>query len=135
MCVHAHARTCWTEISEWLVTKLWAKQFGVQFPTGTNIFHISKMSQLLLWSPQPSLQWVLGFICPWIRRAGRDHQPSSSANVKNEWSFTNTLCVSLWCTQGQLFLQRVCSVILFAMTESCWVVKNRWCDIYRRLVK
>jgi len=41
---------------------------------------------------QPPIQWVPGSISPGVKRLGSesDHSLSSSAEVKNAWSYTST---------------------------------------------
>jgi len=42
--------------------------------------------------PQPRIQWLPGALFPEVKRPGREahHSPSSSAEFKNEWSYTTT---------------------------------------------
>jgi len=57
-----------------------------------------KISRLALEPTQPSAQWVLAVLSPGVKQVGReaDHPPSSSAEVKNEWSCTSTILVCLY---------------------------------------
>jgi hypothetical protein len=45
-----------------------------------------------LWPTQPPIQWVPGFLSLGIKwsRHEADHSPPSSAEVKNEWSYTSS---------------------------------------------
>jgi len=64
---------------------------GFESQRGQNIFIFSKTSILALWPTQTSLQGVLWFF-PGVKASGRevDRSPPSSAEVRNEWSFTST---------------------------------------------
>jgi len=50
---------------------------------------------------QPPIQWVPGVPTLGVKRPGRevDHSPPSSAEVKNEWSYTSTpqYAFMTWC--------------------------------------
>jgi hypothetical protein len=39
---------------------------------------------------QPPMQWTPGAVSPGVRRLGRGHSPPSSADVRNEHSYTST---------------------------------------------
>jgi len=45
-----------------------------------------------LGATQPPIQWVPGTLCPGIKQPGHevDHSFPSTAEVKNEWSYTST---------------------------------------------
>jgi len=58
---------------------------------------------------QPPIQGVPGALSLGVKQLGceADHLPSSSAKVKNEWSYTSTpqYAFMAWClAQGQLYL-------------------------------
>jgi len=62
---------------------------------------------------QPPTRWVPGVLSLEVKRPGHetDHSPSSSAGVKNAWSYTSTpprrlhgVVLSLKNAQGQLYL-------------------------------
>jgi hypothetical protein len=60
---------------------------------------------------QPPIQRVPGVLSLGVKRPGRetDHSPTSSAEVKNAWSYTSTpqYAFMAWCSvkaQGQLYL-------------------------------
>jgi len=59
---------------------------GVQFPARVEFLFITT-SFLVLEPTQPPIQMVPGV--KWLGREG-DYSPSSSAHVKNVWSFTST---------------------------------------------
>jgi hypothetical protein len=69
------------------------------------------MSRTVLGPTQPPIQWVLGSLSPGVKRPRHeaDHSPSTSAGVKNAWSYTSTppICLHgmvLSEAQGQLYL-------------------------------
>jgi len=52
-------------------------------------------------STQPRIKWIPRTLPPRVRRSGHevDHSPPSSAEVKNEWSYTSTAAyVFVTCT-------------------------------------
>ena len=55
------------------------------------IFVFSKTSKPALGPTHLPTQWVPGAISPGVKRPGRDvnHLPPSTAEVKNEWSYTS----------------------------------------------
>jgi len=57
-----------------------------------------KISRLALEPTQPFVQWVRAVLSPGVKQVGHeaDHPPSSSAEVKNEWSCTSTIFVRLY---------------------------------------
>jgi hypothetical protein len=65
---------------------------GVQIPEQLGISFFTTTARPALRPTQPPLQWVPGALSPEGRRPGRetDHSPPSSAEVKNEWSYTST---------------------------------------------
>jgi hypothetical protein len=76
-----------------VVTRLLAGRSGVQVPVRVKDFFFSKMSSPV--GPiQPPIEQVLGHEV--------NHSTSSNANVLNEWSYTCTPHMSLWCVQGKL---------------------------------
>jgi len=76
------------------VTGKQAQQQGVQFLAGVGIFLLfATMSRLALGSTQPLIHCVLGTLALGLKQLGHeaDHSCPSSAEVKNEWSYTSTL--------------------------------------------
>jgi hypothetical protein len=76
---------------------------------GLGIFLFTTASRLALGPTKPPLQWVPGDLSKGVKRPRReaDHSPSS-AEVKNEWSYTSTpqYTFMAWCSvkaQGQLY--------------------------------
>jgi len=72
---------------------------AVQLPAEAGIFFLFAItSRSTLGPSQPPSQWVLGAISPEVKRPGReaDHSPPSSAEVKNERSYTSIRHTSLW---------------------------------------
>jgi hypothetical protein len=65
------------------------------------IFLFTTASRTALGPTQPPIQWVPGVPSLEVKRPGReaDHSPTSSAEVKNAWSYTSTpLYVFMaWC--------------------------------------
>jgi hypothetical protein len=61
------------------------------------IFLFITASRPALGPTQPAIQWVPGALSVGVKRQGRevDHSPASSAEVKNEWSYTSTPLLSL----------------------------------------
>ena len=53
----------------------------------------SNTSRPVLWPTQLLDHWVPGYRSQWVKRQRHeaDHSPASSAEVKNEWSYTSTL--------------------------------------------
>jgi hypothetical protein len=68
---------------------------------GLGIFLFTTASRMALGPTQPPIQWVTGVLSLRIKRPGRetDHSPPSSAEVKNEWSYTSTpqYVFMAWC--------------------------------------
>jgi hypothetical protein len=63
---------------------------GCQSPTQSRV-HVFSHRRSLWLPPILLLQWVPAFFHPWVCRPGRgaDESPASSAEVKNEWSYTS----------------------------------------------
>jgi hypothetical protein len=61
---------------------------GFDFRRGLGIF----LFTAALRPTQPPIQWVAGALSLGVKRPGREvnHSPPSSAEVKNEWSYTST---------------------------------------------
>jgi hypothetical protein len=61
------------------------------------IFLFTTASRTALGPTQPPIQWVPGTLSLRVKRQGReaDHTPPSSAEVKNEWSYTSTSPIRL----------------------------------------
>jgi hypothetical protein len=59
---------------------------------GLGIFLFTAVSSMALGPTQPPIQWVPGVLPLAVKRPGReaDHPPTSSAEVKNTWSYTST---------------------------------------------
>jgi len=84
------------------VTVLWAKQSRVPIPVEERDFFFSKMSKVALELSKTPIQTVLGFFLV-VMQLARDVEPSpsTSVEVKNEWSFTSTPCsMPSWLRQG-----------------------------------
>jgi hypothetical protein len=64
----------------------------VRFPAGTGNFSLHHRVQNGSGPTQPPIQWVPGALSLGVKWPGRevDHSPPSSAEVKNEWSYTST---------------------------------------------
>jgi hypothetical protein len=56
------------------------------------LFLLANISRPVLGLTQPPIQWVLGAVSPGVKQQEReaDHSPTSSAEVKNSWSYTST---------------------------------------------
>jgi hypothetical protein len=56
------------------------------------IFLFTTVSRTALRPTQPPTLWVPGALSLGVKRPGRqtDHSPSSSAEIKNVWSYTST---------------------------------------------
>jgi hypothetical protein len=67
---------------------------GYEFdsPRGLGIFLFTAVSRPALGPTQPPIQWVTGALSVWVNWPGHeaDHSPSSSAEVKNAWSYIST---------------------------------------------
>jgi hypothetical protein len=70
-----------------------AGRSGVRFPGGTRDVMFSTTHRPAPGTIQPHIKWV-----PGVNRLGRgtDDSPPSSAEVRNEWSYTSPLPVSLY---------------------------------------
>jgi hypothetical protein len=68
---------------------------------GLGIFLFTTVSRTALGATQPPIQWVPRALSLGVKRLGReaDHSPPSSAEVKNEWSYTSTprYIFMAWC--------------------------------------
>jgi hypothetical protein len=64
----------------------------VRFPAGAGNFSLPPRPRTALGPNQPPIQWIPGALSLAVKRPGReaDHSPPSSAEVKNEWSYTST---------------------------------------------
>jgi hypothetical protein len=65
---------------------------GFDSRQGLEIFPFTTAYRTALGSTQPPIQWVPGALSLGVKRPGSeaDHSPPSSAEVKNEWSYTST---------------------------------------------
>jgi hypothetical protein len=65
---------------------------GFETQQGLVIFLFNTVSRPALGPTQPTIQWVPGILSLGVKRPGReaDHSPPSSAEIKNEWSYTST---------------------------------------------
>jgi hypothetical protein len=74
---------------------------GPDFRQGLGIFLFTTASRTALGSTQPPIQWVTGSLSLEVKRPGSEaeHSPPSSAEVKNEWSYTSTrqYVFMAWC--------------------------------------
>jgi hypothetical protein len=85
---------------------------GFDSRRGLGIFiFTTAMSRTALGPTQPPIQWVPGALPLGVKRPGRevDHSPPSSAEVKNEWSYTSITpyaSMAWWSVKahGQLYL-------------------------------
>jgi hypothetical protein len=84
---------------------------GFESRQGLRIFLFATVSRPALGFTQPLTQCVPGALSLGVKWPGReaDHSPPSSAEVKNEWSYTSTpqYAFVAWCSvkaQGQLYL-------------------------------
>jgi hypothetical protein len=70
-----------------IVTRLRTGRSGVQILTVTRFFFSPNTSISVLEPTQPPIQWVFSV----VKRRGHkvNHSPPSSAEVKNEWSYTS----------------------------------------------
>jgi hypothetical protein len=85
---------------------------GFDSRRGLGICLFTTTSRTALRPTQPPIQWVPGVLSLGVKRPGREakHWPPSSAEVKNEWSYTSTIRYTsiAWCSvkaQGQLYLR------------------------------
>ena len=74
-------------------------------PSRCENYHFLKIPRLALKPAQPFVQWVLEVLSPGVKQPGHeaDNPASSSAEVKNEWSYTSTLLVCLYGTYRDNF--------------------------------
>jgi hypothetical protein len=75
-----------------------------RFPSGgRNVF--SPKHPLRLWPNKHPTHWVLTVLSLGIKWPGSeaDHSPSSSAEVRNEWSYISTSHSASWQEQQQLY--------------------------------
>jgi hypothetical protein len=65
---------------------------GFDSRRGLGIFLLITVSRKVLVPTQYAIIWVPGALSMGVKRPGReaDHSPSSSAEVKNAWSYTST---------------------------------------------
>jgi hypothetical protein len=79
------------DISVDIATRLRTGRSGFDTRQGLGIF-LATACRPALGPTQPPIQWVPGVLFPGIKWPGReaDHSPSSSAEVKNVWSYTTT---------------------------------------------
>jgi hypothetical protein len=74
---------------------------GFDSRRGLGIFLFATVSRQALGPTQPAIQWVPGALSLGVKRPGYepDHTPPSSAEVKNEWSYTSTpqYVFMAWC--------------------------------------
>jgi len=66
---------------------------GVIFPEGPGKeFFFTTMSRLVMRSPKPPIQWVLGTLSLGVQQTGHEaeHSHASSTKVKNAWSYTSS---------------------------------------------
>ena len=77
-----------------MATMLQAGRSGVRIPEGARDYSLLQNVQSGLGPTQPSNQWVPGFF-PGVKRPDCevDHSSSSIVEVKNEWSYTSTICL------------------------------------------
>jgi hypothetical protein len=81
--------------------------YGLEFRTigvlgfdsrrGLAIFLFTAVSRAALGPTQPPIQWAPGALSLGVKRprCEADHSPTSSAEVKSEWSYTSTPLVRL----------------------------------------
>jgi hypothetical protein len=76
-----------------------------------SFLHFAIVAKVALGPTQSPIQWVPGALTPKIKRMGHeaDHSRPTSSKVKNAWSYTSLLPVSLHSVvlssaQGQLHL-------------------------------
>jgi hypothetical protein len=85
---------------------------GFESRQGLGIILFTTASRPTLGPTQPPIQWVPGALSLGVKVSGReaDHSPSSSAEVKNAWSYTSApqYTFMAWCSvekaRGQLYL-------------------------------
>jgi hypothetical protein len=75
-----------------IVTRLWAGRSGARIPIRARYFLFTKTCRLALRVHLASYWTGSGVFFPAVKRPGNvfDHSPPSSAEVKNEWSYTST---------------------------------------------
>jgi hypothetical protein len=76
-----------------------AEKSGFDLRLVQEIHLSSTASRAALGPTQSPIQWLMGALSLGIKRLGRevDHSPPSSAEIKNEWSYTYTSPYVLWC--------------------------------------
>jgi hypothetical protein len=92
-------------IAQWYSAGLWAGRSCFESQQVLGIFLFTTASRPALEPTQPPIQWVPGAFSLGLKRPGRedDHSPPSSAEVKNEWSYTGTPPIHL---HGVVFSQK-----------------------------
>jgi hypothetical protein len=86
---------------------------GFESHQGLGIFLLTTASRPALGPTQPPVQWVQEALSLGVKRPGHeaDHIPSSSAEVKNTWSYTSTPPI---CRHGVVLSLSTGANLLFA---------------------
>jgi hypothetical protein len=86
---HLHITNFQPHITIWYLKLSYVLGFGPR--QGLGIFLSATASRPALGPIQPPIQLVPGIVSPRAKRSGREanHSPSSSAEVKNAWSYTS----------------------------------------------
>jgi hypothetical protein len=102
MCVYIYIHTPKTRVaiaqSVWRWATAWTIGIlGFDSQRGLGIFLFTTTSRTVLGPTQPPIQWVPGVLSLGVKWRWReaDHCPSSSAEVKNDWSYTCTPSIRL----------------------------------------
>jgi hypothetical protein len=119
---------------------------GVRFPAAAGNFSLYHCFQNGSGSTQPYIQWVPGALSLGVKRPGReaDHSPPSSAESKNEWSYTSTPYYASmeWClkhrdnftllylTLKSMYISCInrhlfCSLVLYSIREGRTIIVSR----------